>query len=65
MALPLYPSGNSPGTHWAGGWVDPRTNLEDMGTQTLTPLSTIIIIIIITIMSRDIPFGKVRHGNTA
>jgi hypothetical protein len=28
-------------------------------------LSTIIIIIIITIMSRDIPFGKVRHGNTA
>jgi hypothetical protein len=27
---PLYPLGKSPGTHWIGGWVDPRPGLNDM-----------------------------------
>jgi hypothetical protein len=25
---PLYTRGNSPGTHWIGGWVGPRTGLD-------------------------------------
>jgi len=25
---PLYPQGKSPGTHWIGGWVDPRAALN-------------------------------------
>jgi hypothetical protein len=27
---PLYPRGRAPGTHWIGGWVDPRTGLEEL-----------------------------------
>jgi hypothetical protein len=50
--LPLYPQGRSPDTHWIVGWVDPRAGLDDMakrklftptGTQTLTPLSSILL----------------------
>jgi hypothetical protein len=26
----LYPRGKSSGTHWIGGWVDPRAGLDDM-----------------------------------
>jgi hypothetical protein len=26
---PLYPPGKVPGTHWIGGWVGPRTGLDD------------------------------------
>jgi hypothetical protein len=28
--LPLYPRGKNPGTHWIGGWMDPRAGLEDV-----------------------------------
>jgi hypothetical protein len=28
MPLPLYSQGKSPGTHWRGGWVGPRTGLD-------------------------------------
>jgi hypothetical protein len=24
----LYPRGKDPGTHWTGGWVDPRAGLD-------------------------------------
>jgi hypothetical protein len=24
----LYPRGKDPGTHWIGGWVDPRAGLD-------------------------------------
>jgi hypothetical protein len=24
----LYPRGNDPGTHWIGGWVDPKAGLD-------------------------------------
>jgi hypothetical protein len=27
---PLYSRGKSPGSHWIGGWVDPRAGLEKM-----------------------------------
>jgi hypothetical protein len=26
----FYPRGKSPGTHWIGGWVEPRAGLDDM-----------------------------------
>jgi hypothetical protein len=26
----LHPRGKSPGTHWIGGWVDPRADLDDV-----------------------------------
>jgi hypothetical protein len=26
----LYPRGRAPGTHWIGGWVDPRAELDDV-----------------------------------
>jgi hypothetical protein len=26
----LYPRERAPGTHWIGGWVDPRVSLDDM-----------------------------------
>jgi hypothetical protein len=28
--LPLYPRERAPGTHFMGGWVDPRAGLDDM-----------------------------------
>jgi hypothetical protein len=28
--LPLYPRERAPGTHFKGGWVDPRAGLDDM-----------------------------------
>jgi hypothetical protein len=28
--LPLYPGERAPGTHFIGGWVDPRAGLDDM-----------------------------------
>jgi hypothetical protein len=28
--LPLYPRERAPGTHYIGGWVDPRAGLDDM-----------------------------------
>jgi hypothetical protein len=48
-SLPLYYLRNSPGTHWVGGWVGPRTGLDDLekknldltGIQTATLLSSI------------------------
>jgi hypothetical protein len=27
---PLYPQGKIPGTHWIGGWVDPRAGMDDV-----------------------------------
>jgi hypothetical protein len=27
---PLYPARKVPGTHWIGGWVDPRAGLDDV-----------------------------------
>jgi hypothetical protein len=33
---PLYPRGNRPGTNFIGGWVGPRTGLDD--AENLTPL---------------------------
>jgi hypothetical protein len=43
---PLYLQGKSPDTHWVGGWVGPRTGLDDVeekifylsATGTATPL---------------------------
>jgi hypothetical protein len=29
-ALAALPPGKSPGTHFIGGWVDPRADLDDM-----------------------------------
>jgi hypothetical protein len=26
----LYPQGKKPGTHWIGGWVEPRVGLDDV-----------------------------------
>jgi hypothetical protein len=31
--LPLYPREGAPGTHWIGGWVDTRTDLDDVETR--------------------------------
>jgi hypothetical protein len=28
MPRPLYPRGKTLGTHWIGGWVDPRAGLD-------------------------------------
>jgi hypothetical protein len=33
--LPLYPEERAPGTHWLGGWVDPRAGLDDVGENSL------------------------------
>jgi hypothetical protein len=30
MHLPLYPRERAPGTHFIGGWVDPRAGLDDV-----------------------------------
>jgi hypothetical protein len=30
MPLPLYPRERAPVAHWIGGWVDPRTGLDDL-----------------------------------
>jgi hypothetical protein len=30
MPRPLYPRVKSPGIHWIGGWVGPRTGLDDV-----------------------------------
>jgi hypothetical protein len=27
---PLYPGERAPGTHWLGGWVEPRAGLDDV-----------------------------------
>jgi hypothetical protein len=27
---PLYPAEIAPGSHWIGGWVGPRSNLDDV-----------------------------------
>jgi hypothetical protein len=35
--LPLYPRGKSPGTHWIGGWVYPRTGLDMEKRKFLPP----------------------------
>jgi hypothetical protein len=35
--LPLYPRGKSPGTHWIGGWVDPRADMDDMEKYKFLP----------------------------
>jgi hypothetical protein len=39
MTLLLYPWGNSPLTHWIGGWVGPRAGLDDM-EKILEPTGT-------------------------
>jgi hypothetical protein len=36
MPRPLYPRGKSPGTHWIGGWVDPRAGLDMKRRKFLT-----------------------------
>jgi hypothetical protein len=28
--LPLYPGERAPGTHWIGGWMDPRAGVDDV-----------------------------------
>jgi len=28
MLQPLYPQGRAPGSHWIGGWVGHRTDLD-------------------------------------
>jgi hypothetical protein len=37
---PLYPRGKNPslGTHWRGGWVDPRADLDDVEKRTFLTL---------------------------
>jgi hypothetical protein len=30
MPQPVYPQEKIPGTHWIGGWVDPRTGLDNV-----------------------------------
>jgi hypothetical protein len=38
---PLYPRGNTPGTHWIGGWVDPQSRSEQRGQEKiLNPTGT-------------------------
>jgi hypothetical protein len=34
---PVLPPGNSSGTHWKGGWVDPRTGLVAMEKRNILP----------------------------
>jgi hypothetical protein len=34
----LNPGERAPGTHWIGGWVDPRTGIEDMEKRKFLPL---------------------------
>jgi hypothetical protein len=31
----FYPQGKSLGTHWIGGWVGPRANLDDVEKRKL------------------------------
>jgi hypothetical protein len=39
MPRPLYPPGErAPGTHWIGGYVDPRTGLGNMEKRKFLPL---------------------------
>jgi hypothetical protein len=47
--LPLYPRERAPGTHFIGGWVDPRAGLDDMDkrkffdlTETRTPALPVV-----------------------
>jgi hypothetical protein len=35
---PLYPGERAPGTNWIGGWVGPRTGLDDVERRKLLPL---------------------------
>jgi hypothetical protein len=37
---PLYSRGRAPGTHYIGGWVDPRGGLDD-GVKILEPTGTL------------------------
>jgi hypothetical protein len=37
--LPLYPRERAPGTHFMGGWVDPRAGLDDMEKWKFVTLS--------------------------
>jgi hypothetical protein len=34
----FYPRRKSPGTHWIGGWVGPRTGLEFVEKRNILPL---------------------------
>jgi hypothetical protein len=34
----LYPQGKSPSAHWIGGWVGPRTGLNNMEKRKILPL---------------------------
>jgi hypothetical protein len=34
----LTPGGRAPGTHWLGGWVDPRSGLDDVERRKILPL---------------------------
>jgi hypothetical protein len=36
--LPLCPRRNSPFTHWIGGWVSPRTDLDNMEKRKISHL---------------------------
>jgi hypothetical protein len=49
MPLLLYPWERAPGTHFIGGWVDPRASLDDNGevkifdhTGTRTPAPLVV-----------------------
>jgi hypothetical protein len=35
----LYSGKKSPGTHWIGGWVDPKADMDDMGKRKFCTLS--------------------------
>jgi hypothetical protein len=37
-ARPLYPEERGPGKHWIGGWVGPRTGLDDVEGRKPFPL---------------------------
>jgi hypothetical protein len=38
MSRPLYPRERAPGTHWIGGWVDPRLGPDDVEKTKFLPL---------------------------
>jgi hypothetical protein len=36
-ALAVLPPGKDPGTHWIGGWVDPRAGLDNVRRENFCP----------------------------
>jgi hypothetical protein len=63
--LPLYPRERAPGTHFVGGWVDPRAGLDDMEKWnffTLPGLELSLPLVVQPVASRYTDWAKVENN---